>query len=105
MELSLKTSIQFKSSGNLYHELHISRQEGITITEELNHDNLSHLIEHWIEHNDSHIQSFREWAQKAKKDGFLEASEDILEAANKVEEANKLLDKAREGLFHLHNHK
>jgi hypothetical protein len=60
------------------------------------------LIEHWIEHNESHIQSFREWAQKAKIDGFLEASEDILEAASKIEEANTLLSKAKEGLFHLH---
>ncbi|WP_229390878.1 hypothetical protein [Methanosarcina sp. DH2] len=85
--------------------MHISEQEGITITEELNHDNLSHLIEHWIEHNESHIQSFREWALKAKKDGFLEASEDISEAANKIEEANKRLNKAKEGLFHLHSHK
>lgn len=97
--------IHLKSSGNLYDELHISEQEGITITEELNHDNLSHLIEHWIEHNESHIQSFREWALKAKKDGFLEASEDISEAANKIEEANKHLNKAKDGLFHLHSHK
>ncbi len=59
------------------------------------------MIEHWIEHNESHIQSFKEWAQKAKKDGFLEAAEDILEAANKVEEANELLNKARKGLFSL----
>jgi hypothetical protein len=59
------------------------------------------LIEHWIEHNDSHIQSFKEWAQKAKKDGFLEASEDILEAARKIEEANDYLSKARKGLFNI----
>ncbi|HWQ47845.1 MAG TPA: hypothetical protein VN414_02655 [Methanosarcina sp.] len=58
------------------------------------------MIEHWIEHNESHIESFREWAQKAKKDGFLDASENILEAANKIEEANKHLNKAKEGLFH-----
>lgn len=81
--------------------MHIFGQEGTAITEELNHDNLSHLIEHWIEHNESHIQSFREWAQKAKKDGFLEASEDILEAATKIEEASEYLNKAKEGLFHL----
>ena len=57
------------------------------------------MIEHWIEHNESHIESFKEWAQRAKKDGFLEASEDILEAASKMEEANKHLNKAKEGLF------
>lgn len=59
------------------------------------------MIEHWIEHNESHIESFREWAQKAKKDGFLDASEDILEAASKIEDANKYLNKAKEELFHL----
>ncbi|MGB9929714.1 MAG: hypothetical protein ACPK85_15165 [Methanosarcina sp.] len=77
-------------------------QEGISITEELNYENLANLIEHWIEHNESHMQSFREWAQKAKKDGFVGASEDILEAANKIKESNEYLIKAKEGLFHLH---
>ncbi|WP_243685196.1 hypothetical protein [Methanosarcina barkeri] len=38
--------------------------------------------------------------REPKKDGFLEASEDILEAASKMEEANKHLNKAKEGLFH-----
>ena len=63
------------------------------------------MIEHWIEHNESHIQTFKEWAQKAKKDGFLDAAEDILKAADEMEDANKKLHKAREGLFHSHNHK
>lgn len=71
------------------------------MSEELDNKKLSHLIDHWVEHNDSHINSFREWAERAKKDGFLEASEDILEAAKKVEEANDLLTKAKDGLFHL----
>ena len=81
--------------------MHIYKQEGITITEELSHENLSHLIEHWIEHNESHIESFREWAQRAKKDGFLQASEDIFEAAKKIEEANDYLNRARSGLFNI----
>jgi hypothetical protein len=58
------------------------------------------LIEHWIEHNESHIKTFRDWAQQAKKDGFLGAAEDILEAASKIEESNEYLNKAKEGLFH-----
>ncbi|MCQ1536962.1 hypothetical protein FTO70_15030 [Methanosarcina sp. KYL-1] len=59
------------------------------------------MIEHWIEHNESHNKSFVEWAQKAKKDGFLDAAEEILEASKKVDEANEHLRKAKEGLFHL----
>ena len=81
--------------------MHIPEQEGLTTTEECSHENLSHLIEHWIEHNESHIKNFKEWAQKAKTEGFLEASEDILEAADKIEEASEYLKKAKEGLFHL----
>jgi hypothetical protein len=70
------------------------------MTEELSHENLSHLIEHWIEHNESHIETYNEWAQKAKKDGFLEASENMLDAANKIKEANEYLSKAKAGLLH-----
>ena len=29
------------------------------MTEELSHENLSHLIEHWIEHNETHIDKFQ----------------------------------------------
>jgi uncharacterized protein HemY len=76
-------------------------QEGISITEELNNENLANLIDHWIEHNQSHIQSFMEWGQKAKKDGFLSAAEDIIEAANKIKESNEYLGRAKEGLLHL----
>ena len=71
------------------------------MTEECSHENISHLIEHWIEHNESHIQNFKEWAQKAKKDGFLEASEDILEAVDKIEEASEYLKIISNQLFHL----
>ena len=69
------------------------------MTEELSHENLSHLIDHWIEHNETHIQNFTEWAQKAKVDGFLEASENMLDAANKIKEANEYLSKAKAGLL------
>jgi hypothetical protein len=70
------------------------------MTEELSHENLSHLIEHWIEHNETHIDNYKEWAQKAKLDGFLEASENMLDAANKIKEANEYLSKAKAGLLH-----
>ena len=69
------------------------------MTEELSHENLSHLIEHWIEHNETHIENYMEWAQKAKLDGFLEASENMLDAANKIKEANEYLSKAKAGLL------
>ncbi len=69
------------------------------MTEELSHENLSHLIEHWIEHNETHIANYKEWAQKAKVDGFLEAAENMLDAATKITEANECLRKAKAGLL------
>ncbi len=71
------------------------------MAEQLDKDQLSHLIEHWIEHNESHNKSYIEWAQKAKKDGFLDASAEIFEAVKNVKEANEHLTRAKEGLFHL----
>lgn len=35
------------------------------------------LLDHWIEHNDSHAESYREWAQKASDAGEEEISREI----------------------------
>lgn len=28
-------------------------------------EKLKHLLEHWIEHNDAHVRTYEEWAEKA----------------------------------------
>jgi nickel/cobalt exporter len=35
------------------------------------------LLEHWVEHNDSHIEGFREWAEKAVAAGEEEIAREI----------------------------
>ena len=39
---------------------------------------LQHLLPHWVEHNASHLESFRQWQQRARDQG-LEAVADALE--------------------------
>jgi len=60
------------------------------------HDNdiqtLKILLAHWIEHNKSHEESFRKWAEKAKALGKRECAEYIEKAAD-------LLLKAGDALF------
>jgi len=52
------------------------------------------LLNHWIGHNKEHIQEFREWAEKAKRLGEAETSDDLLEAAQDIDKANEPLLRA-----------
>jgi hypothetical protein len=35
------------------------------------------MLEHWIEHDESHVESYREWAQKASTAGEEEIAREI----------------------------
>ncbi len=56
-----------------------------------------HLLEHWIEHNDSHSKSFRERAMQVEEISGKAAS-DILEAADLMDRCTAQLKKAKEEL-------
>lgn len=68
------------------------------MTTEIDRDKLTHLLEHWIEHNHSHSKSFKEWAEKVKEAGYEELAEDILLAEKKMDECSAVLEKARKKL-------
>ncbi len=55
---------------------------------------LKTLLNYWIEHNKEHNQEFREWSDRAKEFGALEASEKILQATLEMDKANALLTRA-----------
>ncbi len=59
---------------------------------------LSVVIDHWIEHNESHIGEYRKWAQKAKELGFASVSKDIEVAIEKLLQCNHSLQKAMKEL-------
>ncbi len=57
---------------------------------------LSVVIEHWIEHNESHKDEYKKWAQTAGLLGLDSVKAEIEEAIQKISEANQHLSKAGE---------
>lgn len=56
------------------------------------------IIKHWIEHNESHIEEYRQWAGKAGEMGLdavktriTEAMDEIIRSDSSLEEALKEL--------------
>ncbi|MCL0081693.1 hypothetical protein M1N89_00440 [Dehalococcoidia bacterium] len=61
-------------------------------------EKLRTLVDHWIEHNRDHADEFREWAGKARDFEEQAAGDNILKAAERLEEANVCLLRAAEEL-------
>ena len=57
-------------------------------------EKLTHLLKHWIEHNQEHAAEFRQWAVKAGDIGNESVVNNILEAANQLEKADEFLSSA-----------
>ena len=55
---------------------------------------LSVVIEHWVEHNESHMGEYKKWAQKAGELGLDLVKNEIEEAVGKLSQSNKHLEKA-----------
>jgi rubrerythrin len=56
------------------------------------------LIQHWIEHNESHGEEYRRWADIAREEGLERVEALILEAADRIRSANEKLKEALEDL-------
>ena len=59
---------------------------------------LSVVIDHWIEHNESHMAEYRKWAQKAEELGLDVVKAEIEDAVEKLNQCNYSLQKALNGL-------
>lgn len=59
---------------------------------------LKHLLEHWIEHNEEHVNTYRDWAGKALQAGKPELAEVLREIAAQTKSMEKLFLKARKVL-------
>jgi len=55
---------------------------------------LSVVIEHWIEHNESHSGEYKKWAQTAGELGLDSVKAGIEEAMGKISQANHHLASA-----------
>ncbi len=56
------------------------------------------LIRHWIEHNESHAEEYRRWADIAREEGLERVEALILEAADRIRSANEKLNEALKDL-------
>ena len=59
---------------------------------------LSVVIDHWIEHNESHMAEYRKWAQKAEELRLDVVKAGIEDAVEKLNQCNHSLQKALNGL-------
>lgn len=53
------------------------------------------LLVHWVNHNQSHEESFREWVEKSKAMGKEEVASYIEKAIEYMEKANEMLVEAK----------
>ena len=56
---------------------------------------LNILLLHWVNHNESYKEGFREWVSKAKETGKIETAEYIEKAMECIEKANEMLIEAK----------
>jgi t-SNARE complex subunit (syntaxin) len=55
---------------------------------------LSVVIEHWMEHNESHKGEYKRWAQTAGELGLDSVKAEIEEAMERISQSNQHLEKA-----------
>jgi hypothetical protein len=76
------------------HQEHIhgdSESEGLTKEEKT----LKILLSHWVEHNKSHEEGFKEWIEKSKAMGKEETANFIQKAIDFMEKADGMLEEAK----------
>ncbi|RQW80263.1 MAG: hypothetical protein EHM14_05570 [Methanothrix sp.] len=64
---------------------------------DINKESASHMLHHWIEHNESHSKSFRERAEQVRAISE-KAAADINDAADLMDKCTQMLKKAMQDL-------
>ena len=53
------------------------------------------MLDHWVEHDDSHVETYREWAEKASRAGEEEIAKEIHLAISDSDSVKNHLKRAR----------
>jgi hypothetical protein len=77
------------------HDHHHSHGESIENKDE---KTLKILLVHWVNHNESHEEGFREWVDKAKSIGKEETANYIEKAIEYMKKANEMLIEAKKNM-------
>ena len=59
-------------------------------------EKLKHLLGHWMEHNDAHVKTYSEWAEKAEALDRKDISDILIQIIDESQNMNKLFEKAKE---------
>ncbi len=57
-------------------------------------EKLSVVIEHWIEHNEAHMEEYKRWANSAGELGLDSVKAEIEGAMQKISQSNQHLNRA-----------
>jgi hypothetical protein len=61
---------------------HYHRQKSQISNEEITFGaKLEKLIDHWIKHNNDHVKTYEQWAQRASENHFLDVADHLKRAA------------------------
>ena len=52
------------------------------------------VLEHWVEHNESHLEDYRKWGESASRLGLESVGSEIEAAASKLAQSNDHLRRA-----------
>lgn len=64
-------------------------------TENKDEKTLKILLVHWINHNESHEEGFKEWVEKARAIGKNDTADHIEKAIECMQQANQMLMEAK----------
>ena len=59
---------------------------------------LSVVIEHWIEHNEAHMDEYKKWVHTAGELGLDSVKPEIVGAMQKISQSNQHLNRALEAI-------
>ncbi|MFR3498067.1 MAG: hypothetical protein ACLTT7_03470 [Paraclostridium bifermentans] len=91
-----KTSVRNHHGHDHDHE-HIEHS-GAAVAENKDEKTLNILLVHWVNHNESHEEGFREWAEKAREIGKEETAKNIEQAIDYLKKSNEMLLEAKKNM-------
>ncbi|SMC17362.1 hypothetical protein SAMN02746041_00299 [Desulfacinum hydrothermale DSM 13146] len=66
-------------------------------------EKLARMIHHWIHHTEDHVQSYRQWAQRAQEEGLPSVARALERVADGSLELNRILEEAQKELDEMGN--
>ena len=92
-----KETLRYHHGHNHDHDLELGHTHSHSHEEEESKDEktLKILLVHWVNHNESHEEGFKEWAQKAREIGKTETADSIEQAIEYMQRANEMLVEAK----------